>query len=68
MGLCVAFAAIAMGGVATAETPSPTQLQEAVVNWASEIGAPGMTAQIVDADGVLVGALNSNDLMRAKVI
>ena len=61
MGLCVAFAAIAMGGVATAETPSPTQLQEAVVNWASEIGAPGMTAQIVDTDGVLGAASTGID-------
>lgn len=37
---------------AAAEAQSPQALQDAVDDWSSEIGAPGMTVQIVDLDGV----------------
>lgn len=37
---------------AAAKVQSPGALQNAVDDWASEIGAPGMAVQIVDLDGV----------------
>lgn len=60
MWLIVVAAVGAVGPVAAA-APSEAALQEAVDNWASEIGAPGMTAQIVDAEGVVAEASTGVD-------
>lgn len=48
------------GGIAAAEVPGD-RLQESVDGWASDIGAPGMTAHIVDADGVVAQASSGVD-------
>ncbi len=54
-------AVVAVGSVqATADT-QPAVLQDAVDGWASEIGAPGMTAQIVDSGGVVAQASTGVD-------
>lgn len=54
------FVGLAMSP-ATAEATPSAELQEAVDGWASNIGAPGMTARIVDADGVVAEASTGVD-------
>lgn len=46
---------------AAAEAQPASQLQSSVEEWASDVGAPGMTAQIVDTGGVVAQASTGVD-------
>ncbi len=64
IGLFLAGAIITMGAGSSsvaAETQPSFDLDKEIDGWASEIGAPGMTAQILDADGVLSEASTGVD-------
>ncbi|WP_338890433.1 serine hydrolase domain-containing protein [Rhodococcus sovatensis] len=70
--LCVlvtvgAIVALGSGTVRALADTQPAVLQEAVDGWASEIGAPGMTVQIVDSDGVVAQASTGVDGRGAPV-
>ena len=62
LSLCLLLAV----GTSSADT---LLIRNARVHTADSVGTlDGASVLVVDAQGVLVGALNSNDLMRAKVI
>ncbi|AYJ50563.1 serine hydrolase domain-containing protein [Rhodococcus sp. P1Y] len=50
-----------------ADSQPAAELQESIDTWASDIGAPGMTAQIVDLDGVVAEAWTGVDGRGAPV-